>query len=68
MQPATPPAAHPSRARQHPLLIAAAIAVILFCLIATAAVMGWIPSTLGGGSKATLREHLGLARPLGLAA
>lgn len=53
MQPATPPSA-PSRA--HPVLIAAAIAVILFCLIATAAVMGWIPSTLGGGSNKSLSE------------
>ena len=56
MQPATPPSATPDRARQHPLLIAAAIAVILFCLVATAAVMGWIPSTLGGGAKNTLSE------------
>jgi len=56
MQPATPPGAAPARNRQHPLLIAAAIAVILFCLIATAAVMGWIPSTLGGGAKNTLSE------------
>jgi outer membrane lipoprotein SlyB len=47
MQPATP-----SANRAHPLLIAAAIAVIVFCLIATAAVMGWIPSTLGGGTRA----------------
>jgi outer membrane lipoprotein SlyB len=39
------PAARP---RQHPLLIAAAIAVILFCAIGTAAIMGWLPSTKGG--------------------
>jgi outer membrane lipoprotein SlyB len=38
----------PSRARQHPLLIAAAIAVILFCAIGTAAIMGWLPSSTGG--------------------
>jgi len=50
MHPATPPSGAPAtRTRAHPLLIAAAIAVILFCLVATAAVMGWIPSTLGGG-------------------
>jgi outer membrane lipoprotein SlyB len=55
MQSTNPPAP-PGRARQHPLLIAAAIAVILFCLVATAAVMGWIPSTLGGGAKNTLSE------------
>lgn len=39
------PAARP---RQHPLLIAAAIAVILFCAVGTAAIMGWLPSTKGG--------------------
>jgi outer membrane lipoprotein SlyB len=38
----------PARARQHPLLIAAAIAVILFCAIGTAAIMGWLPSSTGG--------------------
>jgi outer membrane lipoprotein SlyB len=48
LPPSSPP---PVRAKAHPLLIAAAIAVILFCLIATAAVMGWIPSTLGGGGS-----------------
>lgn len=53
MHPAnTPPGAPAARARAHPLLIAAAIAVILFCLVATAAVMGWIPSTLGGNGGA----------------
>lgn len=38
----------PTRARQHPLLIAAAIAVILFCAVGTAAIMGWLPSSTGG--------------------
>ena len=38
----------PARARQHPILIAAAIAVILFCAIGTAAIMGWLPSSTGG--------------------
>jgi outer membrane lipoprotein SlyB len=37
----------PARARQHPLLIAAAIAVILFCAIGTAAIMGWLPTSTG---------------------
>jgi outer membrane lipoprotein SlyB len=43
----------PARARQHPLLIVAAIAVILFCAIGTAAIMGWLPSSTGGN-----RGHL----------
>ena len=38
----------PARVRQHPLLIAAAIAVILFCAIGTAAIMGWLPASTGG--------------------
>jgi outer membrane lipoprotein SlyB len=37
-------------------LIAAAIAVILFCLIATAAIMGWIPSRLSGAGSPTLSD------------
>ena len=32
----------------HPMLILAAVAVILFCLAGTAAIMGWIPSSIGG--------------------
>jgi outer membrane lipoprotein SlyB len=41
---------HPTpaaRLRQHPLLIAAAIAVILFCAVGTAAIMGWLPTSTG---------------------
>jgi outer membrane lipoprotein SlyB len=38
----------PLRGRQHPLLIAAALAVILFCAVGTAAIMGWLPSSSGG--------------------
>jgi len=34
--------------RPHPLLIAAALAVILFCAVGTAAIMGWLPSSKGG--------------------
>ena len=38
-----------SKSTHHPMMIAAAIAVILFCLAGTAAIMGWIPSSMGGG-------------------
>ena len=34
----------------HPMMILAAIAVILFCLAGTAAIMGWIPSSIGGNT------------------
>lgn len=37
----------PARGRQHPLLILAALAVILFCAVGTAAIMGWLPSSKG---------------------
>lgn len=36
------------RGTPHPLLIAAAIAVILFCTVGIAAIMGWIPNSTGG--------------------
>jgi outer membrane lipoprotein SlyB len=35
-------------ARHHPLMLLAALAVLLFCLVGTAAIMGWLPSSIGG--------------------
>ena len=35
------------RPRQHPLLLIAALAVILFCAVGIAAIMGWLPSSHG---------------------
>jgi outer membrane lipoprotein SlyB len=32
----------------HPAMILAAIAVVLFCAVGTAAIMGWLPSSIGG--------------------
>jgi outer membrane lipoprotein SlyB len=34
----------------HPMMILAAIAIILFCLVGTAAIMGWLPSSIGGNA------------------
>ena len=31
----------------HPLVLAAAVAVLLFCGVGTAALMGWLPSSAG---------------------
>jgi outer membrane lipoprotein SlyB len=45
-----------ARRRQHPLLILAALAVILFCAVGTAAIMGWLPSSKGGNAKNGLSE------------
>ena len=42
----------PHRSGQHPLLIVAAIAVVLFCAVGIAAIMGWIPSSIGAGNPA----------------
>jgi outer membrane lipoprotein SlyB len=46
----------PARTQHHPLLLAAALAVLLFCLIGTAAIMGWIPSSIGGNANRQLNE------------
>jgi outer membrane lipoprotein SlyB len=45
-----------ARRRQHPLLILAALAVILFCAVGVAAIMGWLPSSKGGNGKNGLSE------------
>lgn len=44
------PIAHNARGTPHPLLVAAAIAVILFCSVGVAAIMGWIPNSIGGNA------------------
>jgi outer membrane lipoprotein SlyB len=38
------------RSTQHPLMILAAVAVVLFCLVGTAAVLGWLPSSVGSNA------------------
>ncbi len=56
----------PARGRMHPLMILAALAVLLFCLVGTAAILGWIPSSVGGNSERQLSdaERLALASTL----
>lgn len=49
-----PPAPH--KGRTHPLLLAAAVAVVLFCLVGTAAILGWLPSSVGGNAERQLTE------------
>ncbi|MFC5459181.1 glycine zipper 2TM domain-containing protein [Massilia niabensis] len=46
----------PGRAQHHPLLLLAALAVVLFCLVGTAAIMGWIPSSIGGNDSRQLTD------------
>lgn len=42
---------HEASAQQvtHPILIIAAVAVVLFCSVGTAAILGWLPSSSGSG-------------------
>jgi outer membrane lipoprotein SlyB len=59
--PHTPPA---RGSNYHPLMILAALAVILFCLAGIAAIMGWLPSSVGGNAAArqlTEADRLALA-------
>jgi outer membrane lipoprotein SlyB len=42
-----------AKSNHHPMMIFAALAVVLFCLAGTAAIMGWIPSSIGGNPAAT---------------
>src|SRR6266571_4414919 len=46
----------PGKGSTHPMMIIAAIAVVLFCLAGTAAIMGWIPTSIGGNTKGELSE------------
>lgn len=46
----------PARTKQHPLLILAALAVILFCAVGTAAIMGWLPSSKGRNATGDLSD------------
>ena len=61
----TPPN-HPVKGRPHPLLLLAAAAVVLFCLVGTAAIMGWLPSSVGGTANRQLSdaERMALASTL----
>lgn len=46
----------PARRQHHPLMLLAALGVLLFCLIGSAAIMGWIPSSIGGNTNRQLNE------------
>jgi outer membrane lipoprotein SlyB len=61
----TPPNS-PVKNRTHPLLLLAAAAVVLFSLVGTAAIMGWLPSSVGGPANRQLSEadRLALAATL----
>jgi outer membrane lipoprotein SlyB len=48
----------PTRPGHHPLLLAAAVAVVLFCLVGVAAILGWIPNKLGHKDDAALNNQV----------
>ena len=53
---------HDYRNKLHPLMWAAALAIILLCLVGTAAIMGWLPnSNSGTGSNLTAEDRALLA-------
>ena len=56
----------PVKNRTHPLLLLAAAAVVLFSLVGTAAIMGWLPSSVGGPANRQLSDadRLALAATL----
>ena len=49
-----PPSAHTSNYKHHPMMIVAAIAIVVFCLAGTAAIMGWLPSSMRSASSGEL--------------
>ena len=42
--------------KHHPMMIIAAVAVALFCAVGIAAMMGWLPSSVGGNTSAQAEE------------
>lgn len=49
------------RNKMHPLLWVAALAVILLCLVGTAAIMGWLPNSNSGTGNLTAEDRALLA-------
>jgi outer membrane lipoprotein SlyB len=46
------PLASATKTRAHPMLIIASASLVLVCLTGTAALMGWLPSSVGAGANA----------------
>jgi outer membrane lipoprotein SlyB len=54
------PLANASKTRTHPMLIIASASLVLVCLTGTAALMGWLPSSIGASANT---DELALASP-----
>jgi outer membrane lipoprotein SlyB len=46
-----------TRPTTHPLLLAAAVAIVLFCAVGVAALMGWLPTSSGGYNAASVAAN-----------
>jgi outer membrane lipoprotein SlyB len=54
-----------SQHRTHPMIIIAGIAIVLFCAAGTAAIMGWIPTSIGSNTNdSVLTQSDQLATPV----
>ena len=46
----------PAKNTLHPIMVIAAVAVVLFCGVGSAALLGWLPSSTAGGTPATTAQ------------
>jgi outer membrane lipoprotein SlyB len=53
-----------TRYTTHPVLLIAAVAVVLFCTFGIAAIMGWLPSSLGSSTPAGQYAHVPMGPPV----
>ncbi|MFS2015283.1 glycine zipper 2TM domain-containing protein [Massilia sp. CT11-108] len=58
------PTAATPQTRAHPMVIVAGTAAVIFCLTGTAALMGWIPSSMGRTQDPALPPSIGSAMPV----
>jgi len=54
----------PARYTIHPVLLIAAVAVVLFCGVGVAAIMGWLPSSTGSGNPAAQYSSVPMGPPV----
>ena len=56
MNPLDPSPHTPAKNTLHPIMVIAAVAVVLFCGVGSAALLGWLPSSTAGGTPATTAQ------------
>ncbi|WP_395406970.1 glycine zipper 2TM domain-containing protein [Pseudoduganella sp. UC29_106] len=55
---------HMSRYTTHPVLLIAAVAVVLFCTFGIAAIMGWLPNSMGSSTPAGQYANVPMGPPV----